>query len=212
MVAGIDVLAELLDALSFAFGMFWEILWALILGFAHSAAVQAVVSKQEMRRLMPDDSPRTLGIACGLGRRLVVVLLRRGRIGALALPQGREVHGGDGIRVRLDQSGHRAREHHGAVARLAVHARRVRRRPADDRADGARLPPLPQAAPRRRGARGQADRGVLGRMEGHAEMECPWTSRGRFGADRPRLAASPRPRTTSSWTGRRSGSTSSAGS
>ncbi len=47
---------------------------------------------------MPDDSPRTLGIACGLGRRLVVVLLRRGRIGALALPQGREVHGGDGIR------------------------------------------------------------------------------------------------------------------
>jgi hypothetical protein len=31
--------------------MFWEILWALILGFALSGAVQAVVSKQEMRRL-----------------------------------------------------------------------------------------------------------------------------------------------------------------
>jgi hypothetical protein len=57
----------LLDALSFAFGMFWEILWALILGFAISAAVQAVVSKAEMRRLLPDDSPRSLGIACGLG-------------------------------------------------------------------------------------------------------------------------------------------------
>jgi len=62
-----DVLPELGDALSFAFGMFWEILWALILGFAISAAVQAVVSKAEMRRLLPDDSPRSLGVACGLG-------------------------------------------------------------------------------------------------------------------------------------------------
>jgi uncharacterized protein len=62
-----DVLSELGDALSFAFGMFWEILWALILGFAISAAVQAVVSKSEMRRLLPDDSARSLGIACGLG-------------------------------------------------------------------------------------------------------------------------------------------------
>jgi uncharacterized membrane protein YraQ (UPF0718 family) len=54
-------------ALSMAFAMFWEILWALILGFALSAAVQAVVSKKEMSRLLPDDSPRTLAIACLLG-------------------------------------------------------------------------------------------------------------------------------------------------
>src|SRR6266542_6495188 len=47
--------------------MFWEILWALILGFALSGAVQAVVSKSEMRRLMPDDSPRSLCLATGLG-------------------------------------------------------------------------------------------------------------------------------------------------
>src|SRR6266545_6341079 len=58
---------NLLDALSFAFGMFWEILWALILGFGLSAVVQAVVSKQEMRRLLPDDSPRSLAIASTLG-------------------------------------------------------------------------------------------------------------------------------------------------
>jgi hypothetical protein len=62
-----EVGSELLEALSFAFGMFWEVLWALILGFAISAAVQAVVSKREMRKLMPDDSPRSLAIACGLG-------------------------------------------------------------------------------------------------------------------------------------------------
>src|SRR5437763_15023322 len=54
-------------ALSFAFGMFWEILWALILGFFLSAAVQAVVRKSEMRRLMGDDSPRSIAIATGLG-------------------------------------------------------------------------------------------------------------------------------------------------
>ena len=55
------------EALSFAFGMTWEILWALVLGFALSAVVQAVVSKEEITRLLPDDSPRTIAIACGLG-------------------------------------------------------------------------------------------------------------------------------------------------
>ena len=62
-----DALDSLLDALSFAFGMTWEILWALILGFFLSGAVQAVVAKGEMRRLLPDDSPRSVALACGLG-------------------------------------------------------------------------------------------------------------------------------------------------
>src|SRR6266508_3001554 len=65
LVAGIG--GSLVDAFSFAFGMFWEVLWALVLGFALSGAVQAVVSKREMTRLLPDDSPRSLAIACGLG-------------------------------------------------------------------------------------------------------------------------------------------------
>jgi uncharacterized membrane protein YraQ (UPF0718 family) len=63
----VDIPHELWRALSFAFGMTWEILWALILGFGLSAAVQAVVSKREMRRLLPDASPRTLLVASGLG-------------------------------------------------------------------------------------------------------------------------------------------------
>ncbi len=50
-----------------AFAMFWEILWALILGFGLSAVVQAVVSKREMTRLLPDDSTKSISIACGLG-------------------------------------------------------------------------------------------------------------------------------------------------
>src|SRR5207302_28081 len=67
MIVAFSVGHELWRALSFAFGMTWEVLWALILGFALSAAVQAVVSKGELRRLMPDDSPRTLLVATGLG-------------------------------------------------------------------------------------------------------------------------------------------------
>src|SRR5881409_97915 len=67
MIVAVAVGHELWRALSFAFGMTWEVLWALILGFALSGAVQAVVSKREMRRLLPDDSPKTLAIASGLG-------------------------------------------------------------------------------------------------------------------------------------------------
>jgi uncharacterized membrane protein YraQ (UPF0718 family) len=56
-----------LRALSFAFGMAWEITWALILGFLLSAIVQAAVSKAEMTRLLPDAGARSLTIATLLG-------------------------------------------------------------------------------------------------------------------------------------------------
>src|SRR5437870_9945950 len=67
MLLALDVPHELWRALSFTFGMTWEILWALILGFGLSGVVQAVVSKREMRRLLPDDSPKTIAVASGLG-------------------------------------------------------------------------------------------------------------------------------------------------
>ena len=64
-------MTELMNALGhalwMAFAMFWEILWPLILGFGLSGVVQAVVSKGEMGRLLPDDSPKSLAIATGLG-------------------------------------------------------------------------------------------------------------------------------------------------
>ncbi|ORV75609.1 hypothetical protein AWC07_23080 [Mycobacterium gastri] len=47
--------------------MTWEILWALILGFALSAMVQAVVRRETIVALMGDDKPRTLAVAAGLG-------------------------------------------------------------------------------------------------------------------------------------------------
>src|SRR5438046_9359229 len=62
-----DIATALGHALWMAFAMLWEILWPLILGFGLSAVVQAVVSKSEMTKLLPDDSAKSLAIACGLG-------------------------------------------------------------------------------------------------------------------------------------------------
>jgi uncharacterized protein len=61
------MLAAIGHALTMSFAMTWEILWALILGFGLPAIIQAVVSKEEMSRLLPDDSARTVAVACGLG-------------------------------------------------------------------------------------------------------------------------------------------------
>ncbi len=61
------MLTAIEHALLMTLSMGWELLWALILGFFLSAVVQAVVSKEEMSRLLPDDSPRTITVACGLG-------------------------------------------------------------------------------------------------------------------------------------------------
>jgi hypothetical protein len=47
--------------------MAWEITWALILGFALSAVVQAVVRTSTVVSLLGDDRPRTLALAAGLG-------------------------------------------------------------------------------------------------------------------------------------------------
>ncbi|MEY2554898.1 MAG: uncharacterized protein QOJ36_1358 [Verrucomicrobiota bacterium] len=62
-----ELMSALGHALWMAFAMFWEILWPLILGFGLSGVVQAVVSKGEMSRLLPNDSPKSLAIATGLG-------------------------------------------------------------------------------------------------------------------------------------------------
>ncbi|MGW1074456.1 permease [Streptomyces sp. NPDC002537] len=56
-----------LHALAIAGSMTWEITWALILGFALSAVVQAVVRKATIVRLLGDDRPRTLARAAALG-------------------------------------------------------------------------------------------------------------------------------------------------
>jgi YHS domain-containing protein/uncharacterized membrane protein YraQ (UPF0718 family) len=55
------------DSLREAFFMFWETLWALVLGFGLSGAVQAFVSKEEMQRVLGDHRPATVAKASGFG-------------------------------------------------------------------------------------------------------------------------------------------------
>jgi uncharacterized membrane protein YraQ (UPF0718 family) len=61
------VLTSIGEALYMAFSMFWEILWPLILGFALSGIVQAVVSHQAMAKALGGDSPKNLGLATLFG-------------------------------------------------------------------------------------------------------------------------------------------------
>jgi len=54
-------------ALAISGSMTWEILWALILGFALSAVVQAAVRRSTIIRRLGDDRPKTLALATGFG-------------------------------------------------------------------------------------------------------------------------------------------------
>src|SRR5271167_933417 len=50
-----------------SFLMAWEVWWALVLGFAISAIVQAWVPRERIEGLMSGSGPRSVGWATGLG-------------------------------------------------------------------------------------------------------------------------------------------------
>src|SRR5437016_11741653 len=171
------VLAGIGHALGFAFAMLWEILWALILGFALSGVVQAVVSKRQMRRLLPDDSPRTLAIACALGAAssscsyaavaLARSLFRKGAAFTAAMAfefasTNLVIELGIIMTLLLGWQFTLAEFVGGPlmIVLLALAFRVFLKRGLVDE------------------AREQADRGVLGRMEGHAEMDMSVSERG----------------------------------
>ncbi|MDQ6708998.1 MAG: permease [Candidatus Dormibacteraeota bacterium] len=54
-------------ALFVAFSMFWEILWPLALGFLLSAVIQTVISRKAVAGALGTDSPRSIALATGLG-------------------------------------------------------------------------------------------------------------------------------------------------
>src|SRR5437763_3262447 len=57
----------IVNALASAFDMLWEVLWPLALGFLLSALVQTLVSRNAASRTLGSASPRSLGIATLLG-------------------------------------------------------------------------------------------------------------------------------------------------
>jgi hypothetical protein len=60
-------LADLGDSAREAFFMFWETLWALILGFTLSGAIQAFVSRDSMQRTLGNHRPASIARASGFG-------------------------------------------------------------------------------------------------------------------------------------------------
>jgi uncharacterized protein len=170
---------SVLRALGMAFAMGWEILWPLILGFALSAVVQAVVSHQEMSRLLPDDSPRSIVKALALGAAssscsyaavaLARSLFRKGAnfTAAMAFEMASTNLVVELSIIMLVFLGWQltAAEFVGAplmVAFLVLLFRRFLRRDLLDE------------------AKRQADKGIAGRMEGHAEMDMSVRGDGSF--------------------------------
>jgi uncharacterized membrane protein YraQ (UPF0718 family) len=61
------LLSKVGEALLLALGMMWEVGWSLVLGFALSGLVQAVVPKEQMQRLLGRDGIREIALATGFG-------------------------------------------------------------------------------------------------------------------------------------------------
>jgi uncharacterized membrane protein YraQ (UPF0718 family) len=57
----------LLHALRIAGSMTWQVTWSLILGFTLSAIIESLVRKSTIAGLLPNDRPRSLATATGLG-------------------------------------------------------------------------------------------------------------------------------------------------
>ncbi|MCU1461357.1 MAG: hypothetical protein JWO37_1432 [Acidimicrobiales bacterium] len=66
-LVGAISIGDLGDSLREGFFMFWETLWALVLGFGLSGAVQAFVAKDQMQRVLGDHRPRTVAKASAFG-------------------------------------------------------------------------------------------------------------------------------------------------
>jgi uncharacterized protein len=62
-----DILHKIAEALLMAFGMFWQVGWSLVLGFALSGVLQAVVSQEAMGRALGRDGIRETAIATVAG-------------------------------------------------------------------------------------------------------------------------------------------------
>src|SRR5213593_1707736 len=61
------IVTKIGDGLWNAFLMAWEVWWALVLGFAISAIVQAWVPRERIERALSGSGPRPVALATGLG-------------------------------------------------------------------------------------------------------------------------------------------------
>lgn len=157
------------DALAMAGAMGWEILWGLILGFTLSALVDVLVSKAELQKLMPDASLPSITRASLLG-----AASSSCSYAAVAIARSIFRQGGDFIAAMAFQFAatnlvielgvlmvvlmgwsFAAAEFVGGPLMIALLVLILRLVLRPHRLDAARR---------------QAERGIAGRMEGHADM------------------------------------------
>ncbi|MEA2350631.1 MAG: uncharacterized protein QOG86_1572, partial [Thermoleophilaceae bacterium] len=62
-----DVISKIGDGFANAFLMAWEVWWALVIGFAISAIVQAWVPRERVERALGGGGARSVARATGLG-------------------------------------------------------------------------------------------------------------------------------------------------
>jgi uncharacterized membrane protein YraQ (UPF0718 family)/YHS domain-containing protein len=63
----VEIVDQIGQGLWNAFSMFWEVWWALVLGFLLSGIVQAWVPRAPLERALGDRGPRSAALATGLG-------------------------------------------------------------------------------------------------------------------------------------------------
>ena len=166
-------------ALAVAGSMTWQITWSLLLGFALSAVVQALVRRSTVVRLLGDDRPAALARATGLGAAssscsyaavaLARSLFRKGASFTAAMvfeiaSTNLVIELGIILALLISWQFTLAEFVGGPImiVLVAVAFRLVVRRQLIDE------------------ARRQADRGLAGSMEGHASMDMSITSGGSF--------------------------------
>jgi len=67
LLASVSVFVDIGRSLREGFFMFWETLWALVLGFTLSGVVQAFVSKEQMQAKLGNHRPAAVGRAARYG-------------------------------------------------------------------------------------------------------------------------------------------------
>ncbi len=120
--------------------MFWETLWALVLGFTLSGAVQAFVSRGEMQRAMGDHRPRTIVRTSLLGAASSSCSYAASALAKSLFQRGADFTTAMVFMFASTNLVRRARHRAVAADGLAVRARRVRRRRHHDRAVRAARP------------------------------------------------------------------------
>lgn len=165
-----QILGWLWDAVSATGHMAWQIGWSLVLGFALAAVIQALVHKETISRLLPDDRPASLARAAGFGAAssscsyaavaLARTLVRKGASFTAAMvfqiASTNLVLELGIILVLLIGWEFTAAEFVGGLVMIVVVALLFRRLVSADVVDGARV---------------QSERGLSGSMEGHAAMD-----------------------------------------